>query len=215
VQRKTCYDVTPSNAKEAKSFDAWFYSLTKKEQDKLRDGGVLPYKEMWKPSRVFEIKENHNAWSSDNVPDHRTETDNFVTRECVGQLLKSFIDALAFTNNYSFRRHVELVRWALELPGRMPSRNLADMYGLSHEWVQKRARKIREAVNVSDMLILEPYSEIERKDAKSAFVDKQARNSHILKKKSKKQNRVRGGKGISFRGSSSGVASDLPQKRPK
>jgi len=162
VQRKTCYDVTPSNAKEAKSFDAWFYSLTKKEQDKLRDGGVLPYKEMWKPSRVFEIKENHNAWSSENVPDHRTETDNFVTRECVGQLLKSFIDALAFTNNYSFRRHVELVRWALELPGRMPSRNLADMYGLSHEWVQKRARKIREAVNVSDMLILEPYTEAER-----------------------------------------------------
>jgi hypothetical protein len=164
VQRKTCYDVTPSNAKEAKSFDAWFYSLTKKEQDKLRDGGVLPYKEMWKPSRVFEIKENHNAWSSDNVLDHRTETDNFVTRECVGQLLKSFIDALAFTNNYSFRRHVELVRWALELPGRMPSRNLADMYGLSHEWVQKRARKIREAVNVSDMLILEPYTDAELRE---------------------------------------------------
>ena len=172
MQRKTCYDVTPSNAKEAKSFDAWFYSLTKKEQDKLRDGGVLPYKEMWKPSRVFEIKENHSAWSTDNLPDQslfgfkstRTETDNFVTRECVGQLLKSFIDALAFTNNYSFRRHVELVRWALELPGRMPSRNLADMYGLSHEWVQKRARKIREAVNVSDMLILEPYTDAELRE---------------------------------------------------
>ena len=119
---------------------------------------------MSKASRLFEIKENHNAWSIGNVPDHRVEANNFVTRECVGQLLKSFIDALAFTNNYSFRRHVELVRWALELPGRMPSRNLADMYGLSHEWVQKRARKIREAVNVSDMLILDAYTDAERRE---------------------------------------------------
>ena len=181
MQRKTCFDVTPSNAKDAKLFDTWFYSLSKKEQDKLRDGGVLPYKEMWKPSRVFEIKENHNAWSSDNLPDHRTETDNFVSREMVGQLLKAFIDALALTNNYSFRRHVELVRWALELPGRMPSRNLADMYGLSHEWVQKRARKIREAVNVSDMLILEPYTDDERLELKRA-----------VKKTKQKQAKYRG-----------------------
>ena len=166
MQRKTCFDVTPSSAKDAKTFDVWFFSLTKKEQDKLRDAGVLPYKEMWKPSRIFEIKENHNAWSTEhNLPD-RSETDNFVSREVVGQLLKAFIDALALTNNYSFRRHVELVRWALELPGRMPSRNLAAMYGLSHEWVQKRARKIREAVNVSDMLILEPYSDDERAEIK-------------------------------------------------
>ena len=54
----------------------------------------------------------------------------------------------------------------------MPSRNLADMYGLSHEWVQKRARKIREAVNVSDMLILEPYTDAERLEMKRTLKGK-------------------------------------------
>lgn len=143
-------------AKEAKSFDAWFFSQPKKVQEKLRESGVLPYREMVQSRHVFNIDPNHPSWSSDREKTRnmamdemhtRTEVDAFISRDHVGVMLKAFMDALSLSDSFAFRRHVELIRWALSLPGCLDSRTIATMYGRSHIWTQKRARQIRASVN--------------------------------------------------------------------
>jgi hypothetical protein len=148
---------------EAKSFDAWFFSQPKKTQNKMRDSGVLPYREMVQSRHVFAVDENHTGWNTLTAKDgitaslrhqldverekQRTEVDAFISRDHVGVMLKAFMDAIANSDSMPFRRHVELVRWALSLPGCLDSRTIARMYGRSHIWAQKRARQIRSTVN--------------------------------------------------------------------
>ena len=148
-------DLTAPHA-EAKSFDAWFFAQPKKVQDKMRESGVLPYREMVQSRHVFCIDPNHPSWSSDRDKtrnmgigeiQQRTEVDAFISRDHVGVMLKAFMDAIAHSDCMKFRRHVELIRWALSLPGCLDSRTIARMYGRSHIWAQKRARQIRSTVN--------------------------------------------------------------------
>jgi hypothetical protein len=161
VQRKSCYDVQAPKA-DAKRFDKWFYSLSKKEQDKLRDSGVLPYREMWQPKHVFEVKENHKAWgTTDNI--ERVEKDEFISREHVLNSLRAFMHALTQTDSFVIRRHIELIKWALEMPTRLSSRQLGKMFGLSHEAIQKRARFIRSQLNVSELVTLDEVKEFKTK----------------------------------------------------
>jgi len=134
-------------AKEAKSFDAWFYAQPKKVQEKMRESGVLPYREMVQSRHVFNIDPNHPSWATKDGDNQRTEVDAFISRDHVGVMLKAFMDALACSDSFPFRRHVELIRWALSLPGCLDSRTIARMYGRSHIWAQKRARQIRATVN--------------------------------------------------------------------
>jgi hypothetical protein len=130
-------------AKDARSFDAWFFGLPKAQQDKLREGGVLPYREMVQPRRVCEVQPWRRIWNS-TEQEQRIETDSFISREHVGSMLKAFIDALAMTDCYLVRRHVELVRWALDLPGCLPAPDIAKMYGVSKQAIHKRAKLMRE-----------------------------------------------------------------------
>jgi hypothetical protein len=130
-------------AKDARSFDAWFFGLPKAQQDKLREGGVLPYREMVQPRRVCEVQPWRRIWNS-TEQEQRMETDSFISREHVGTMLKAFIDALAMTDEYSVRRHVELVRWALDLPGCLPAPDIARMYDVSKQAIHKRAKLMRE-----------------------------------------------------------------------
>ena len=141
---KTVNDLTAPRH-EAKSFDKWFDSLPRKQQDKLRDSGVIPYREMVQSRHVFRVEPEHPRWSSDlNAPDPiRVERDEFISREQVGIMLKSFIDALAVTNDMKFRRHVELIRWALRLPGRLPAPHIARMFGITKQALHKRASAVR------------------------------------------------------------------------
>jgi len=149
-------------ANEARSFDAWFFSQPKKTQNKMRDSGVLPYREMVQSRHVFAVDENHTDWtkfSKDGISNslryqldlerekQRTEVDAFISRDHVAVMLRGFMDAIASSDSMSFRRHVELIRWALSLPGCLDSRTIARMYGRSHIWAQKRARQIRSTVN--------------------------------------------------------------------
>ena len=101
---KTVHDLQAPSG-DARSFDAWFFSLPKAQQDKLRDGGVLPYREMVQPRRVCEVQSWRRIWNS-TEPEQRVETDSFISREHVGSMLKSFIDALALTDDFNLRRHV-------------------------------------------------------------------------------------------------------------
>lgn len=130
-------------AKDARSFDAWFFGLPKAQQDKLREAGVLPYREMVQPRRVCEVQPWRRIWNS-TEQEQRIETDSFISREHVGSMLKAFIDALAMTDCYLVRRHVELVRWALDLPGCLPAPDIAKMYGVSKQAIHKRAKLMRE-----------------------------------------------------------------------
>lgn len=129
-------------AKEARAFDRWFDSLPKAKQDKLRDGGVIPYREMVQPRNVFEVQPEHPAWATKPI-EARTETDAFISRDHVGVMLRSFIDALALTNDFRIRRHVELIRWTLELPGCLSAPDIAEMYGITKQALHKRAELIR------------------------------------------------------------------------
>jgi hypothetical protein len=155
VTKATVNDLT-APTKEAKSFDAWFFAQPKKVQDKMRESGVLPYREMVQSRHVFLIDPNHPSWSSDREKTRnmgigeiqtRTEVDSFISRDHVGVMLKAFMDAISNSDSMQFRRHVELVRWALSLPGCLDSRTIGRMYKRSHIWAQKRARQIRSTVN--------------------------------------------------------------------
>ena len=139
---KPLHDLQAPQA-DARSFDAWFFSLPKDEQHKLRDHGVLPYREMVQPRHVCEVQPWRRIWNSPEV-EQRVETDSFISREHVGSMLKSFIDALALTGDFQIRRHVELVRWALDLPGCLPAPDIAKMYDVSKQAIHKRARVMRE-----------------------------------------------------------------------
>ena len=134
-------------AAEAKSFDKWFFAQPKKDQERMRENGVLPYREMVPSKHVFDVDPNHPAWSTTDEVPVRTEVDAFISRDHVGVMLKGFIDALAVTDNFAFRRHVELIRWALSLPGCLSSRAIGRMYGRTHFWMRTRAKEIQRAVN--------------------------------------------------------------------
>jgi hypothetical protein len=164
VTRARLNDLT-APAKEAKSFDAWFFAQPKKVQEKMRENGVLPYREMTQSRHVFNIDANHPSWSSDTELNRklqmgeiqaRTEVDTFISRDHVGVMLKAFMDAIAHSDSMAFRRHVELCRWALSLPGCMSSRLIGKMYGRSHFWMRARAKEIQRAVN-SDACGLFPH----------------------------------------------------------
>jgi len=142
--------------RDARTFDEWFYKQPKADQARMRELNVLPYREAVKPRHIFEVDANSPAWNSDepaaqlisNVePLPRTETDTFLTREHVRTMLRGFIDALALTDSFQVRRHVELTRWALELPGRLPATIIARMYRISKQAVHKRARTLREQIS--------------------------------------------------------------------
>ena len=159
--------------KEAKSFDTWFFSQSGKNQQKMRDAGVLPYREMVQSRHVFKVKDEHLQWKieaerADREKQADREVDAFINRDLVGVMLKAFIDALAMSGSMEIRRHVELVRWALSLPGCMSSRMIAKMYGLTHEAMRKRARVIQLAVN-SDAQGLFPHCNSKRDKMRVTF----------------------------------------------
>jgi len=158
---RTTQDLT-APSKDARSFDRWFYSLPRKQQDKMRDAGVLPYREMRKsPDYVFEVKPDHKDWATTDNQE-RKEVDAFISREHVGQMLKAFIDALAMTDDLRFRRHVELIRWSLNLPGCLSSRQIAKMHGLSHEMIRLKAKALRSVIAI-DALGAFPHPNARRK----------------------------------------------------
>ena len=163
-------------ARDAKSFDAWFFAQPKKVQEKMRENGVLPYREMSQSRHVFQVDPNHPSWSTDRDKTRsmiagemtsRTEVDSFISRDHVGVMLKGFIDAIALTDNFAFRRHVETVRWALSLPGCLDSRTIGKMYGRSHFWMRSRAKEIQRAVN-SDAVGMFPHVNARRDKHKQA-----------------------------------------------
>lgn len=155
-------------ADEARSFDAWFFSQPKKIQEKMRSSGVLPYREMVQPRHVFAVKDEHVEWMRTDNQEH-VEVDAFIARDHVAVMLKAFIDALSMSDNFRFRRHVELIRWALSLPGCLSSRMIARMYGKSHEAMRKRARAIQLSVN-SDAHGLFPHVNSKRDKMRVSFV---------------------------------------------
>lgn len=156
-------------ANEARSFDAWFFSQPRKVQDKMRESGVLPYREMVQSRHIFSVDQDHRAWATADHDNTRTEVDAFISRDHVGIMLKAFFDALAMTDNFHYRRHVELTRWALSLPGCLSSRMIARMYGKSHEAMRKRARVIQLAVN-SDACGLFPHVNSKRDKMRVSFL---------------------------------------------
>ena len=157
-------------ADEARSFDAWFFSQPKKVQEKMRNSGVLPYREMVQPRHVFAVKDEHVEWMRTDKHQH-VEVDAFIARDHVAVMLKAFIDALAMSDNFYFRRHVELIRWALSLPGCLSSRMIARMYGKSHEAMRKRARAIQLSVN-SDAHGLFPHVNSKRDKMRVSFASR-------------------------------------------
>ena len=119
--------------------------------------------------RIFSYLPNPRVWKS-TIAGRLcgVEVEAFISREHVSVMLKAFLDAIAMSGSLPFRRHVELIRWALSLPGCLSSRMIAKMYGISHEALRKRARAIQLAVN-SDALGLFPHINSKRDKMRVAF----------------------------------------------
>ena len=66
----------------ARRFDKWFDSLPIAERKRLREGGVIPYREQNKPEYVFSVQANHPLFSHDPFNEKpRTEEETFISRD--------------------------------------------------------------------------------------------------------------------------------------
>ena len=109
------------------------------------------------------------AERADRLRKEEREVDSFISRDLVSVMLKAFIDALAMSGSMEIRRHVELIRWALSLPGCMSLRQLAKMFGVTGEAMRKRAKNIQRAVN-SDAQGLFPHCNSKRDKMRVSFI---------------------------------------------
>jgi len=149
-KRQSCFDVD-ADRNSAKLFDEWFYSCDIKKQNIMRQSGVLPYSEMSSKQYVFDVKENNKNWNKFEN-DLLVENEQFISVEHVKYMLKIFLDALVSNNDMVIRRHIELVRWTLDMPGKLSSREIAEMYNLSHSSIQTMASELRKNLNLKSKM---------------------------------------------------------------
>ena len=132
----------------AQSFDDWFRSLPKRDQDELRRQNVLPYSEQPKPDYVFQPQPNHPAFHHDpSKEEPRVEHDTFYSREKVAEFTARLLDTLAVSPSKEVRLHLELVKIALRHSSAMTNAQLAKHYRLTRAAVNLRVQKLRRALN--------------------------------------------------------------------
>ena len=127
----------------AKRFDKWFYSLPAIQQDKLREEGVVPYKEARSPDHVFPVYERASIWLYDPREDEtRTETESFISRETVGRIVHDVVDLMGYTTDPTTLRHWELMRAVLRVPGHLNGPQLAKLFGISKQGISMKAKQM-------------------------------------------------------------------------
>ena len=137
------YQLREGRAEEA-IYDKYFYSLAKTEQQKMRDAGCGPYKEMALPRHSFPVYENSNDFG---VCDPRKEADKvveetWVTGERVSEIIRDVLAMLGSSTDDAVRHHWELVKIVLQMPDALTENELANQMGLTKQAISVRAKKI-------------------------------------------------------------------------
>jgi hypothetical protein len=122
----------------AKRYDAWFKSLPKEQQDKLREEGAGPYCEARTHDHVFPVYERAAIWAY--TPDvERTEQDAFISREQVGRIVADVVEMLGYTRDPKVRRHWELMRLVLRAPGHLNGKEIGKLFGVTKQAISIQA----------------------------------------------------------------------------
>lgn len=133
--------VTNNDRAHAKRYDAWFRSLPKAQQERMREMCAGPYSEARVQDHVFPIYESSKAWSTANVEEHE-ETESFMTREEVARIVADVVDMLGYTDDPKVRRHWELMRLVLRAPGHRSGKEIGEMFGVTKQAISYLARRM-------------------------------------------------------------------------
>jgi hypothetical protein len=133
--------VTKEDRAHAKRYDAWFRSLPKAQQERMREMCAGPYSEARVQDHVFPIYESSKAWSTANVEEHE-ETESFMTREEVARIVADVVDMLGYTDDPKVRRHWELMRLVLRAPGHRSGKEIGEMFGVTKQAISYLARRM-------------------------------------------------------------------------
>jgi hypothetical protein len=133
--------VTKEDRAHAKRYDAWFRSLPKAQQERMREMNAGPYSEARVQDHVFPIYESSKAWSTANVEEHE-ETESYMTREEVARIVADVVDMLGYTDDPKVRRHWELMRLVLRAPGHRSGKEIGEMFGVTKQAISYLARRM-------------------------------------------------------------------------
>ena len=137
------YQLREGRAEEA-VYDKYFFSLAQTEQQKMRDAGCGPYREMALPRHSFPVYENSLDFG---VCDPRKEADKvteetWVTGERVAEIIRDVLAMLGSPTDDAVRHHWELVKIVMQMPDALTENELANQMGLTKQAISVRAKKI-------------------------------------------------------------------------
>lgn len=123
----------------AKRYDAWFKSLPKAQQDRLREEGAGPYCEARSHDYVFPVYERSEIWAY-NPNEERTEQDSFISREQAASIVNDVVQMLGYTQDPKVRRHWELMRLILRAPGHLNGKQIGKLFGVTKQAISIQAK---------------------------------------------------------------------------
>lgn len=127
-------------------FDAWFAKLSKAEQRRYRDAGIIPHAEMPTPNHVFQVIENHKAFSYQEKPDDEAVTEDFISSSELRVRLRAVFDALDLYASPDMAAYLAFIRTVLGGDGKTSLASLASRFGISKQAMAWRSRRILRAL---------------------------------------------------------------------
>ena len=136
----------PYERTEERQFDDWFYSLSRAEQQRWRDKGIIPYREMKSNDHVFSIIPNHPAWTDNGERQDAVQVDRFISEDELRSRLVNLFRILDRFADGRMRLHLLFIRTMLgEQTGTNVTRLCRD-FGMTKQAAAYRARMLRKAL---------------------------------------------------------------------
>lgn len=131
--------------KHARRYDAWFRTLSKAQQERMREQGAGPYCEAKVHDYVFPIYEQADIWSTDsqtNLRELDEQPDQFIAREEVARIVNDVVEMLGYSDDPKVLRHWELMRLVLRAPGHKTGKQIGEMFGVTKQAVSYLAKRM-------------------------------------------------------------------------
>lgn len=131
--------------KHARRYDAWFRTLSKAQQERMREQGAGPYCEAKVQDYVFPIYEQADVWSTDKQTHLREldeQPDQFISREEVARIVSDVVEMLGYSDDPKVLRHWELMRLVLRAPGHKTGKQIGEMFGVTKQAVSYLAKRM-------------------------------------------------------------------------
>jgi len=132
--------------KEETEFDEWWDRLTRAEQAELRalDPPIIPYREMPLPRYSFPIYANDSKFASADPRKvtEQTESDGWVTRERVQEIVADLLTLLSSSSDKSVQHHFDIIKIVMQTTDAPTQVDLAKRMGLTKQAVCVRVHKM-------------------------------------------------------------------------